>query len=59
LSRRSLGEGGWFVLFASGKLKYWAFHALFVFPFQSQEKQSHPASGPGIYCLWASKKNEQ
>jgi hypothetical protein len=36
LSRRSLGEGGWFVLFAFGKLKSRAFHALF--PFQGQEK---------------------
>jgi hypothetical protein len=38
LSRRSLGEGGWFVLFAFGKLKSRAFHALFVFPFQGQGK---------------------
>jgi hypothetical protein len=28
----------WFVLFAFGKLKSRAFHALFVFPFQGQEK---------------------
>jgi hypothetical protein len=38
LTRRSLGEGGWFVLFAFGKLKSRAFHALFVFPFQGQGK---------------------
>jgi hypothetical protein len=38
LYRRSLGEGGWFVLFAFGKLKSRAFHALFVFPFQDQGK---------------------
>jgi hypothetical protein len=38
LSRRSLGEGGWFVLFAFGKLKSRAFHALFVFPFQDMGK---------------------
>jgi hypothetical protein len=34
LSRHSLGDGGWFVLFAFGKLKSRAFHAHFVFPFQ-------------------------
>jgi hypothetical protein len=29
------------------------------FPFRVREKQSHPASGLGVYWLWASKENEQ
>jgi hypothetical protein len=51
LSRRSLGEGGWFVLFAFGKLKSRAFHALFVFPFQGQGKTKPSRKRAG--CLLA------
>jgi hypothetical protein len=43
-------------LFAFGKLKYWAFHALFVFPFQNQGKTKPSRKRAGYLAFGRAKK---
>jgi hypothetical protein len=42
----------------SANLNHGHFMPSLFFRFSVKEKQSHPASGLGVYWLWASKEND-